>query len=172
MTRRIRAGLAIAGPALIVSIALLAGGAAAQSPAPSPAAPCVDAACAVPVLADPDATGRELVEAYAATIAAGDVAALGAQLAPGFQIVRANGDHYERDAYLAGGLTTMTRWEIPEVEGTQSGPVLTVYWLLDADLVVDGKTQPTGALPRLTTYVWLDGGWQIAAHANFGATER
>ena len=168
-SRIVRTGLAFAGPVLLVSAILVGGAAHGQSPAPSAAA--VDPASA-PVLADPTATGTALVTAYTTAVADGDVDALGALLAPGFQILRANGDHWDTASYLAQGLPTISSWSIDDVVATQSGPVLTVYWLITSTQVVDGVAQPSGAAPRLSSFVWLDGRWLLASHANFGTVNR
>lgn len=166
MTRRLRTGLALAGP--VLGALLLLGGTTglAQSPAPSVA----DGAA--PVLADPVATGTELVTRYAQLVMDGDSAGLAAFLAPGFQIARANGDHYDRDAYLAQGLPTIESFTVAGVDATQAGPALVVFWTLDSVQVVDGAQQPSGPLPRLTTFAWIDGDWKLVAHANFGTAIR
>ncbi|MFO1539416.1 MAG: nuclear transport factor 2 family protein [Chloroflexota bacterium] len=166
MTRRLRTGLALAGP--VLAALLVVGGTAglAQSPAP------VASTAAAPVLADPVTTGTELVTRYAQLIMDGDTAGLAALLDTGFQIARANGDHYDRDAYLALGLPTIESFTVDEVDATQAGPTLVVFWTLDSVQVVDGVQQPSGPLPRLTTFAWIAGDWKLVAHANFGSANR
>jgi hypothetical protein len=159
-------------------LALVAGSIGVTAAGPSPATSAAPAVSAVPgsagapLLDDPTATGTELVQHYTDLVAAGDVDALEAFLAPGFQIVRANGDHYERDEYLALGLPTILEATIEGVVGTQSGDTLTVFWLVTSTQVVDGVEQPVGPAPRLSTFAWVDGEWQLAAHANFGTSNR
>lgn len=164
--RSSRSGLAVLVPA-ILAVILVAGGAVhGQS-----ASPAGDVAAA-PVLEDPTATGTQLVTAYVTAIADGDSTEVGALLASGFQIVRANGDHWDKEDYLAQGLPTITDWSITDVDATQSGTALTVYWMLTSTEVVDGTSQPSGAAPRLSSFVWQDGQWLLTSHANFGAVSR
>lgn len=165
MSRRVRSGLAFAGPLLILSIVVGGASAFAQSASPPPEA-------AAPVLTDPVATGTELVTQYAQLIQDGDEAGLAAFIAPGFQIARANGDHYDRVEYLAQGLPTIESFTVESVDATQAGPTLIVFWTLDSVQLVDGVTQPSGPLPRLTTFAWIDGAWKLVAHANFGSSNR
>jgi len=162
MTRTRRSGLALAGP--LLGTILLLGGSAALAQGTDDAA--------VPVVSDPDATGTELVTEYVRLIQDGDSTDLAAFLDPGFQIVRANGDHYGRDTYLAEGLPVIESFTIADVDATQAGPTLIVFWTIDSVQVVDGAQQPSGPLPRLTTFAWIDGDWKLVAHANFGTALR
>ena len=88
----------------------------------------------------------------------------GALLAPGFQILRANGDHWDTASYLAQGLPTISSWSIDDVVATQSGPVLTVYWLITSTQVVDGVAQPAfKASGDITSMSQADGYIEIPA---------
>ena len=122
--------------------------------------------------ADPDATAWELVGRYLDLVQAKDVDGLREFLAPEFQIVRANGDRFGKDAYLAQGLPDIEHPEIVELLATQSGDRLIVFWKLVVEQVMDGVVQPTGPAPRLTTFARVDGDWKLSSHANFGAVSR
>jgi hypothetical protein len=47
--------------------------------------------------------------------------------------------------------------------------VVIVSYDSEVSEVIDGKEQPAGKAPRLSTFQWVDGEWQIVSHANFGA---
>jgi hypothetical protein len=89
-------------------------------------------------------------------------------LAPGFIIVRANGDVHDRDAYLAD-LPELTSYELHDFQATQSGDVVIVSYQTEVDLVTDGVEQPDARAPRLSTFQCVDGEWDVVSHANFGA---
>lgn len=180
VTARILAGCLIGATFLVPgtgSVAQSPGASASPaslSPAPvGSAAPITSAApLAAPVLDDATATGMALVTQYTDLVMARDPDALAGFLAPGFQILRANGDHYTREAYLAQGLPDILEYQIGEVSAAQTGGTLVVVWQLTATQLVDGVEQPAGPAPRMSTFAWVDGRWQLAGHANFGSVNR
>ena len=66
------------------------------------------------------------MDGYLDLVQAKDVEGLEAFLAPSFQSVRANGDRYGTDNYLAQGLPDISNPRITELEATQSGDSLVV----------------------------------------------
>ncbi|MFO7531691.1 MAG: nuclear transport factor 2 family protein [Candidatus Limnocylindrales bacterium] len=151
-------GAARATAALLL-VLLIAAPTVAQAPA--------DAA---PVLDDPTAEGIALVDEYM-TILGLPVDAkaerLDELLGPGFQVVRANGDRQDRAEYLASP-PTVEAYTITDASASQDDDVLVVSYVFETSEVVDGVAQTTTA-PRLTVFHWGGDGWQLAAHANFGA---
>jgi hypothetical protein len=51
---------------------------------------------------------------------------------------------------------------------TQGSDVLVVSYVVTTEETINGVTQST-AKPRLSVFRWVDGGWHLAAHSNFGA---
>jgi len=131
------------------------------------------AACssaAAPPTSDPDTQGSALVNEYFTILQQPDAAKadqLKTFLAPEFQIVRANGDQLGKDAYLLKPAAVKT-FSISEVVATQGGDVLVVSYRITTEETLNGVAQSTAA-PRLSVFRWVDGGWHLAAHSNFGA---
>jgi hypothetical protein len=150
---------AVSACAALLFVLLIAVPAVAQAPA-----------AAAPVLDDPTAEGVALVDGYMAILGLPEdakVAGLETLLAPGFQVVRANGDRQDRAGYLASPPEVET-YAITDAVATQDADVLVVSYLLETSETVDGVAQTTTA-PRLTVFHWIDDAWLLAAHANFGA---
>ena len=131
------------------------------------------AACssaAAPPTSDPTAEGSALVNRFFTILqqpAADKVDQLKTFLAPEFQIVRDTGDHLGKDAYLLKPAAVKT-FSISEVVATQGGDVLVVSYRITTEETLNGVAQSTAA-PRLSVFRWVDGGWHLAAHSNFGA---
>lgn len=122
---------------------------------------------AVPVVADVDATGRELVTKYATILVDKDKDALDSFLDPSFQLQRADGKGDDRDSYLANPPTLKSFEFGKDLHAALSGSVLTVRYTIVVNETVDGKKLSLGEAPRLTTFVWHDGAWFLASHASF-----
>lgn len=127
---------------------------------------------AAPMLDDPTAEGVALVDGYMTILgqpADAKAVQLDGLLAPGFQVVRSNGDQQDRAEYLASPPTVET-YTIMEAFATQDDDVLVVSYLFETSEVLDGVAQTTTA-PRLTIFHWIGDAWLLAAHANFGAID-
>lgn len=122
---------------------------------------------AAPSLADPTATGREQVTRFLSLLQAGDTAGLDAFLDPAFQLQRSDGSGATKAEYLANPAKVKSFELGPDLVVVQSGLVMTVRWSLVADETINGQQQSTGLAPRLSTFVWSDGGWKLLSHANF-----
>ena len=125
-----------------------------------------------PVLDDPSAEGVALVDGYMTILglpADAKAAQLDELLAPGFQVVRSNGDRQDRAAYLASPPTVET-FAITDATATQDDDLLVVSYTFETSEVLDGVAQQTTA-PRLSVFHWSGEQWLLAAHANFGATQ-
>ena len=121
----------------------------------------------VPVLADPNTTGRELVLRFAEILQSKDRVALAAFLAGAFQMQRSNGTSTDREEYLAldVNLTNFALGE--ELEAFQELNALTVRWSVKVVQTVDGKPVSEVFAPRLSTFIWEKGAWRLLSHANF-----
>jgi hypothetical protein len=96
-----------------------------------------------------------------------DTAGLDSFLAPAFQLQRADGSGAAKADYLTK-LPTIKSFTLgPDVEAVQDGDLLTVRWQLETDEVANGQSLGLGEAPRLSTFVWRDGRWQMLSHSNF-----
>ena len=131
------------------------------------------AACssaAAPPTSDPDTQGSALVNEYFTILQQPDAAKadqLKTFLAPEFQIVRDTGDQLGKDAYLQNPASVAT-YSLSDLVVTQGSDVLVVSYVVTTEETINGVTQST-AKPRLSVFRWVDGGWHLAAHSNFGA---
>ena len=94
-------------------------------------------------------------------------------LAPEYQIVRSNGQTYDREGYIesnAGGVKITSLPEYESIVATQGGDVLVVSSVLTITETIDGQPV-TRRAPRLTVFRLLDGQWRVSAHANFARPE-
>lgn len=124
-----------------------------------------------PALSDPDAAGRELVLRFIQILKDKDRDALAEFLAPSFQIQRADGTSATRSEYLDADIN-ISSFEIgPELEAVQADGILTVRWSIKLVETIEGQATGTGLAPRLSTFVWEQGAWRLAAHANFNRIE-
>ena len=94
--------------------------------------------------------------------------ALAPLLAPGHQIMRANGVGYDRQEYLDTGLGKLSirpvfSHEEPVVSGDEN--FMVVRYSLDIEEKVDGEPVKRRA-PGLTVFGNIDGQWRVVAHAN------
>ena len=126
---------------------------------------------AAPTLADPNTAGRDLALRFIEILRTKDRDALAAFLAASFQIQRADGTSATRDEYLAADINISSFELGPDVAAVQSGGVLTVRWSIKLVETIEGKPTGTGLAPRLSTFIWEDGTWKLASHANFNRVE-
>jgi 2-iminobutanoate/2-iminopropanoate deaminase len=128
---------------------------------------------ASPAMAAEDdmALGAELVTKFFDALQAGDRDAVGAMLAPAFQLVRANGDSYDAGNYL-DNLPLFEAYTLSNVRVTHDGNVLVVAYYVATDTTTDDGAADYGApAPRLSTFQQIDGAWKLLSHANFAAPE-
>ena len=132
-------------------------------------AACSSDSSGAPTLSDPSQTGRELAIDFLEILERGDSEALDDFLAPAFQLQRADGSGYTRSEYLASPAVVNSFELSDEVIASQQEELLVVRWGVQADEVTDGTALSDAVAPRLSTFVWNDGEWQLLAHANFNA---
>ena len=122
-----------------------------------------------PRLADPSATGRELVVAWLTALQQKDLASLDAQIAPNFQLQRADGSSSNKAEYLANPASVDTYELGDTIVGLQSANTLTVRWAMKVKGQTNGVTVPDKEAARLTGFEWNGERWQIITYANFNA---
>jgi ketosteroid isomerase-like protein len=122
--------------------------------------------------AEGDAAGLAANQAWWGALVAGTAEAVGAVLAPEFQIMRADGSSYDKAGYLAGGLPKVAAVpEFSQMVVTSHGDLMiTRYWVTVAE-VRDGRAVAAHA-PRLTVFRKENDTWLVSAHANFAALEK
>jgi len=130
---------------------------------------CSSGSSGAPTLEDPAATGRELAVEFLDILQRADTAALEDFLAPAFQLQRADGSGYDRNEYLANPAVVNSFELGDEVIASQQGDLLVVRWATQANEVTEGTELSDASAPRLSTFVWSDGDWQLLSHANFNA---
>jgi hypothetical protein len=119
-----------------------------------------------PHLANPAATGKQLVNRFFTLLLRKDRAGLERFLSPAFQVQRADGSGAGKKEYLAN-LPTVNQFHITGLRATQDGATLVVRYLAQVEGVVNGKPYTPGPAPRLSVFAWNGKRWRLAAHANF-----
>lgn len=123
------------------------------------------------VITNPEEAAAKAVTEWVTTAASGDKERIAAILAPEFQIVRADGSAYDKDAYLAGGLPSYpTPPAVADLDATGYGDLLVVRYLVTTTVDAGGDMLKPDA-PRLTVFRKAGNGWSVVAHANFAAPE-
>lgn len=118
------------------------------------------------LVGNPEAMGREAVNAWLDAVAAGDPDRIRAILAPEFQIVRADGSAYTAQEYLEHGLPKIAdKPAVTNLVVTGFGDHLVARYWLTVNETIGGKTVQAHA-PRLTVFRRSEGAWLVLAHAN------
>ena len=122
-----------------------------------------------PRLEDPSATGRELITKWLTALKDRDLESIEEQLAPNFQIRRANGSTADKEQYLQSP-AVLTSFELSEkLVGLQHGQTLSVNWAIKVEETIGGITYSNSEAPRMTSFEWNADKWQIVTYANFNA---
>jgi hypothetical protein len=151
------------GASAALLLALGIPGAAAAS-----AQPETRAACATPQgQIDADALGEQLTTRFLRLLKKRDVPGLRAFLAPNFQIMRSNGVPDTKRSYLKKDLPDIESFKNDRVHGLLSGSTLTVRYWSKVKGTAAGGTYTPGYAPRLSTFTYCSGDWQLVSHANF-----
>ncbi len=123
-----------------------------------------------PTLSDPDQTGDELTNRFITLLAGKDAAGLEKFLSEAFILQRASGSSATKADYLPT-IPNIGPFEISDLSARQDNDILVVKWRMAIQEVIDGKSYSTKPAPRLSTFVWRDGRWQLSSHANFNVPE-
>jgi hypothetical protein len=123
-----------------------------------------------PSLQNPNATADKLANRFAGLVNEKDLAGLRRFVSPAYQFQRANGTFGTKADLLREidtGTLVVERFEISDVVGTQDGPALVARYTIAAVQTIAGEPHGEAPAPRLSTFVWNQGRWRIAGHANF-----
>lgn len=127
---------------------------------------------ATPAFAQSADVDAELaVRQWLDAVVAGTPEALGAVLAPEFQIQRANGTGYDRDGYIEGGAAQLAEFDATDLVATRHEDLLVVRYTLIVSETISGQPVQRTA-PRLTVFRWDEDRWLVVAHANFADVEQ
>ena len=143
-------GRTLAIASLLLAVAIPA---SAQSTAPTDDIATQGAAFVerfLTILSEPDEQKRSDLEGF---------------LAPEFQLIRADGTRFDREAYLANP-SSVTEYSTSDLVATASDDVIVTTYLLSVTVTIDDVTSTTTA-PRLTVFSRHGEEWLLAAHANF-----
>lgn len=122
--------------------------------------------------ANPESQGRAAVEAWVGAVVSGDTDKVAAVLAPEFQIVRADGTAYGKDAYLQSDLPKFEK--MPEIETlvvTGYGDHLVARYIIPLGPKLGSEEEQLNG-PRLTVFRKSGQSWLVVAHANFASIVR
>jgi len=168
MSNRGVAGFGRVVAAIVLALASVLIGAGIS---PSIAVASTPSSAAAPNLKDPAKVAQKLVVAWLTALKDQDAAAIAANMAPNFQIERADGSGTDRKGYLAHPSVVKDFTLKDPIIAIQSGNTLTVRWALKVSANINGVDYQDAEAPRLTTYVWHDGRWKIVSYANFNPVQ-
>lgn len=119
-----------------------------------------------------DAAGLAANQAWWGALVEGTPEAIGAVLAPEFQIMRADGSAYDKDDYLASQLPKIAAIpEFSQVAVTAHDDLLVMRYYVTVNETRDGMTVEAHA-PRLTVFRKDGGRWLVVAHGNFATLDK
>ena len=147
--------LAIAGLGLVLLLGLACGGSSNDNAA---------------ALKDPNQTGSDLVNRYMTLLQQKDAAGLRAFVSDAFIVQRADGSTSDKAAYLQS-FPEVGLFTISNVSARQDKNALVVRWDVSVHETVNGQPYDTTPAPRLSTFYYDNGVWQLTSHANFNAPE-
>ncbi len=98
----------------------------------------------------------------------GDPVAVEKTLAPEFQILRSDGNGYDKASYLNALSKQQVRPKFSDIIATGTADMMVIRYRLDTDQTIDGKAV-RGISPRLSVCRREAGRWLVSAHANFAA---
>ena len=125
---------------------------------------------AIPASAEQKVTEAEALAAlnpWADALLTGNPALVEKVLAPEYQIVRSNGQAFDKAAYLKVLPKQSARSKFSDIVATRTGDVMVLRYRIAVDQTIDGKpVEPVSA--RLSVFRKDGVRWLLAAHANFG----
>jgi hypothetical protein len=110
----------------------------------------------------------EALDPWADALASGDPAKIANVLAPEYQIMRSNGNGYDRTSYLASLPKQRIRSKFSDIVATGGGDIMVLRYRIETDQTIEGK-EVKGIAPRLSVFRRVEGRWLMSAHANFSA---
>lgn len=143
---------------------VLAAPAASARPAVAPAA----SVCASPgTVSDADALGDASVTKFLRLLKTQDVPGLRAFLAADFQLVRADGSADTKRSYLKKDLPDITSFTVRRVHARVSVSTMTVRYQARVSGTTAAGPYSGKYAPRLSSFSYCSGSWQLVSHANF-----
>ena len=120
---------------------------------------------------DPQALATDLIDQYAIAVFDRDQEALGNLLSDAYVLRRADGTGYDRQGYIdalaQGSDYELVNYKITDVKARQDGDILVASFLLEAEILENGKPVTSQPSPSLVTFVRVDGQWKLASDAFF-----
>ena len=120
---------------------------------------------------DPQALATDLIDQYAIAVFDRDQEALGNLLSDAYVLRRADGTGYDRQGYIDAlaqdSSYELVNYKVTDVKAKQDGDILVASFLLEANILVDGKPVTSEPSPSLVTFVRVDGQWKLASDAFF-----
>ena len=120
---------------------------------------------------DPQALASELIDQYAVAVFERDQEALGDLLSNAYVLRRSDGSGYDRQGYVdalaVGSNYELVDYSITDVEARMDGDVLVATFLLEAEILENGKPVMSEPSSSLVTFVRVDGKWKLASDAFF-----
>lgn len=155
--------MTLACAALATTSALAMGSVATAAEAPH-----ARAVCASPgKIADPSALGKASVTTFFRLLKREDVAGLRTFLAPDFQLVRPNGINDDKRSYLKKDLPDIEKFALRKFVTRVSGSTMTVSYQAKVAGTSAGGIYTDNYAPRLSSFSYCSGTWQLTSHANF-----
>lgn len=152
----------------LIAVAGLATGALAVA-APSQAAkPTSAISCKTPPAGtDAQATAKGLAVTFFTLLQSKDRAGLSTFLNPAFISVDGKGVAKTRGQLVNGLLPNIKKFKVSRVNARLDEAVLTSHYLVLAAGDINGSPYSIKDAPRLSTFTFCTGTWQMTSHANF-----
>ena len=120
---------------------------------------------------DPQALATDLIDQYAIAVFDRDQEALGNLLSDAYVLRRSDGTGYDRQGYIdalaQGSPYELVNYTITDVQARQDGDILVASFVLEAQIMENGKPVTSAPSPSLVTFVRVDGQWKLASDAFF-----
>lgn len=120
---------------------------------------------------DPQALATDLIDQYAIAVFDRDQEALGNLLSDAYVLRRADGTGYDRQGYIDAlaqdSSYELVNYKVTDVNAKQDGDILVASFLLEAEILENGKPVTSEPSSSLVTFVRVDGQWKLASDAFF-----
>ena len=120
---------------------------------------------------DPQALASELIDQYAVAVFERDQEALSDLLSDAYVLRRSDGSGYDRQGYVdalaAGSTYELVDYTVTDVRAKRDGDVLVATFLLEAEILENGKPVMSEPSSSLVTFVRVNGQWKLASDAFF-----
>jgi len=120
-------------------------------------------------LDDVEGTGRQLVQRFVDIVTSENPQPLLEEfLSPAFLLARANGDIYDKASYVQTPAVVDTVTILDDgFRSLQDGAVLSVYFKMNVDEVIDGAPTKATEVFRLASFVHTVDGWRLLTWSHF-----